>query len=218
MMSEETMAWVCEGKAKVAGLTPTEARCLSFYVNDGFKLVWQWFKDRHNLTSRQQEQQQQRRERLSDDDKELATVCCELEQLFSSPDASMPCNVPLTLYEGQGRCEQDLINAKPGEVYWRKRPSSVSWNLETAKEFLTNDGVLVVHVVFDPDLRALVTTFEEEDEILLEPDLLIHVDVLTKLRRDVAWDNSVRVLYVKTSKLKNTDSNPRMLSFDGYEG
>jgi hypothetical protein len=91
------------------------------------------------------------------------------------------------VFEGQGKFECDMLKAQVGDVVARKRPTSSSWSLAAAQEFVGKDagpngGVLLVHTVM-PGVKAFVMGrlgLPHECEVLLQPGLELKVEVVTE--------------------------------------
>jgi len=97
------------------------------------------------------------------------------------------------VFEGQGRSECDLLQAKVGDVVIRKRPTSTTWSLNAATWFAGSEmsGIICVHHIRDTKLRAFLAQeiasrgFGSgwlEAEILLQGGIEITIDSITRDR------------------------------------
>jgi hypothetical protein len=172
-------SWLESGES-VLNLDPEAQRLVLKYTGIDFDIVWTFCHDELSI-SRQHEHEHER------------VFCQQFVQLFKSP-ASVVCPTGLVLFEGQSLYEKDLLNARAGQIWHRRRPTSATWNLNAVRRFLCpryldsdtspSSRVLLVHHVIEPEpnVKALVVQqlmFGSDDwhecEVILEPDIVISI-------------------------------------------
>ena len=98
------------------------------------------------------------------------------------PPAQLPGGEDIVLFEGQQAQDQDLWDAKEGQVVLRRGPTCASWAPHTVTwwSFLPK-GVLIVHHIIDPKVKLFFVQECEnlrawgDADVLLQPGLKVTV-------------------------------------------
>jgi len=155
-------------------LPPDANRALQLYMGPSFEAIWKYYD-------------------ISPTDISPTALNCPPEtfvafdSLWKLPGVGKHVFSDMILFEGQGCNEMDLLAAKQGDKFLRKRPTSTTWSLNAATWFAGKEliGLICVHHVRDPNVIALLAqecgtrsfgNAWNECEIILQPGLEITVD------------------------------------------